>query len=353
VSHDGDTRQVRLALIGLGTVGRLLLGLLVERKELIQQRYGLGFGLHCVADSSGIAVSDAGFDMEAVVEHKSRGGSVSGLDGFMKDSTTGDAFDRVRCDIVLEASPLDLESGDPGLSNARAALSRGLHLVLANKSPLALAMQELEELRGRNDCGMLYSATFCGGLPVLNIIRRDMVCGEVKAFRGIFNGTTNFILEELTNGNDYASALKKAQAIGAAEADPALDVGGWDTAAKLVIAANSFSDPKITLADIDVSGVENIGTDRLRRCREEGNMLKLLATAERIDGSWRFEVAPKPVPADSFLGGCNGWEMGAEIESDIYGHSYHKLYEEEPVPTAASMLRDTVHLALWGREAAR
>ena len=351
--NEREIRHVRLALIGLGTVGRLLLELFIDRKQALKDRYGLEFSLHCVADSSGIAVSDAGFDMQAIIEHKAAGGKVSGLDGFFENGDTGNALDQVQCDILLEASPLDLESGDPGLSNARAALSRGLHLVLANKSPLALAQQELENIAAENGCGMLYSATFCGGLPVLNVIRRDMVCADIRAFRGIFNGTTNFMLAELLNGGDYATALRKAQDVGAAEADPSLDVGGWDTAAKLVIAANSFCEPRITLADVDVAGIEDVDTDLLRRCRDQGNTMKLLATAERADGAWQFRVAPTEVPADSFLGSCNGWEMGAEIETDIYGKSFHKLFEEEPVPTAASMLRDTVHLSLWGREAAR
>jgi len=76
-----------------------------------------------------------------------------------------------------------------------------------------------------------------------------------------------------------------------------------------------------------------------------------VATAERIDSEWRFRVEPTPVPIESFLGGCTGWEMAVEMESDIYGLTFHKLYEREPVPTAASMLRDAVHLATTGREA--
>lgn len=348
-----DGRQIRLALIGLGTVGRLLLGLIDERKAKLEDRYGLRFSVHCVADSSGFAISEPGFDPASIVRHKADGGSVSGLDGFMNGYTLGDALDSVHCDIALEASPLDLDSGDPGLANARMALSRGVHLVLANKSPLALAMQELIDLAAQSDCGMLYSATFCGGLPVLNVIRRDLIGGEVRAFRGIFNGTTNFILHELLQGRDYAAALKKAQDVGAAEADPGLDVGGWDTAAKLVIAANQFCMPKITLADVDVTGVEGVDAASLRRNRDEEKTVKLLASAEQSNGSWQFRVAPTPVAVDSFLGGCTGWEMAAEIETDIYGKSYYKLFEDKPIPTAASMLRDAVHLALWGREAAR
>ncbi len=80
-------------------------------------------------------------------------------------------------------------------------------------------------------------------------------------------------------------------------------------------------------------------------------MLKLVATAELVDAEWRFRVEPTPVPVESFLGGCSGWEMAVELESDIYGKTFHKLWEREPIPTAASMVRDAVHLATMGRQA--
>ena len=177
-----------------------------------------------------------------------------------------------------------------------------------------------------------------------------MVCGKILGFRGIFNSTTNFILEEMLKGRDYADALRETQERGIAEADPSIDVGGWDTAAKLVIAANSIVDAMITLADVSVSGIEDVQLDWLEQCRREGSVLKLVATAERIDAEWRFQVEPTPVPIASFLGSCSGWEMAIEIQSDIYGKSFHKLWEREPVPTAASMLRDAVHLATMGRQ---
>ncbi len=239
----------------------------------------------------------------------------------------------------------------PGVSNCRTALEHGLHLVLANKAPLVLAHEELDCLATDAGGGILYSATFCGGLPVLNIVRRDMVCGRVLGFRGIFNATTNFILEEMLNGRAYADALRETQERGIAEADPSLDVGGWDTADKLVIAANSIWDTMITLADVSVRGIEDVQADRLQQCRRDGSVLKLVANAERIDTEWRFRVEPMAVPVTSFLGGCSGWEMAVEIQSDIYGRTFHKLWEREPVPTAASMVRDAVHLATMGRQA--
>ena len=273
------------------------------------------------------------------------------LPEFCEGLTLAGALDRVPCEILLEASPVDLDTGEPGLSNCRTALEHGLHLVLANKAPLVLAHEELDCLATDAGVGILYSATFCGGLPVLNIVRRDMVCGRVFGFRGIFNATTNFILEEMLNGRAYADALRETQERGIAEADPSLDVGGWDTAAKLVIAANSIGDTMITLADVSVRGIEDVQADRLQQCRRDGSVLKLVANAERIDTEWRFRVEPTAVPVTSFLGGCSGWEMAVEIQSDIYGRPFHKLWEREPVPTAASMVRDAVHLATMGRHA--
>jgi homoserine dehydrogenase len=340
-----------LALVGLGNVGRRFLRLLIERDDTLREKYGLAFSVHCVVDSSGVAVSDDGFDLARLLEHKGRGLKLRELRAFDEALTLAGALDRVQCEILLEASPVDLDTGEPGLSNCRTGLERGLHLVLANKAPLALAQAELDRLAADAGVGMLYSATFCGGLPVLNIIRRDMVCGNVLGLRGIFNGTTNFILQEMLDGRGYADALRETQDRGIAEADPSLDVGGWDTAAKLVIAANSIADAMITLADVRVSGIEDVQADRLQQCRREESVLKLVATAERIDTEWRFRVEPTPVPIASFLGGCNGWEMAVEIESDIYGRTFHKLWEREPVPTAASMIRDAVHLATMGRQA--
>jgi len=343
-------KRVGLALVGLGNVGCRFLRLLIECDDTLREKYGLSFSVHCVVDSSGVAVSDDGFDLPSLLEHKVRELKLRELREFDKGLTLAVALDRVQCEILLEASPVDLNTGNPGLSYCRTALEHGLHLVLANKAPLALAQAELDRLAADTDVGILYSATFCGGLPVLNIVRRDMVCGKILGFRGIFNSTTNFILEEMLKGRSYADALSETQERGIAEADPSIDVGGWDTAAKLVIAANSIVDAMITLADVSVSGIEDVQFDWLDQCRREGSVLKLVATAERINTEWRFQVEPTPMPIESFLGSCSGWEMAIEIQSDIYGKSFHKLWEREPVPTAASMLRDAVHLATMGRQ---
>ncbi|SVD06901.1 uncharacterized protein METZ01_LOCUS359755, partial [marine metagenome] len=199
-------KRVGLAMIGLGNVGRRFLRLLIECDDTLRDKYGLAFSVHCVVDSSGVAVSDNGFNLARLLEHKLCGLKLRELSEFDEGHTLAVALDSVQCEILLEASPVNLNTGEPGLSNCRTGLEHGLHLVLANKAPLALAQAELDCLAADANVGILYSATFCGGLPVLNIVRRDMVCGKILGFRGIFNATTNFILEEMLKGRGYADA---------------------------------------------------------------------------------------------------------------------------------------------------
>jgi homoserine dehydrogenase len=230
------------------------------------------------------------------------------------------------------------------MSVTRTALSRGISVVLANKGPLVLAFQELHALAAQTGAGLAYSATVCGALPVINIGRRDLIAAEISLLRGIFNSTSNFILQEMATGRSYDEALAEAQRRGIAEADPSLDVEGWDTANKLVIIANSFLGAQVTLDDVTVEGITQITAARLAAERAAGNTIKLIATAEGGPDGYQLSVRPTVLPHAEFLARCDGWEMGVEIHTDLYGTLYHKIWEQDPLPTAAAMLRDAVNL---------
>ena len=337
-------RTVATALIGLGNVNRNFLRILEMKDAVLAQRYGLAFRIVAVADSSGVAVQPAGFDPAATRQFKAAGGRVCDLPGFVAGATPAEVLASLTCDLVLEASPVNLTTGEPGLSAVRAALQRGVTVVLANKAPLVLAYRDLHDLATGSGAGLAYSATVCGALPVLNIGQRDLVAAEIHNLRGIFNATTNFILAEMATGRSYADALLEAQQRGIAETDPTLDVEGWDTANKLVIVANHVLGIDATLADVAVTGITDVTADDLAQAAADGRTLKLLASAERSGAGYALTVAPTPLPVASFLGQCSGWEMGVEIESDLYGHMFHKIWEREPLPTAAAMLRDAVNL---------
>jgi homoserine dehydrogenase len=331
---------VNAALMGLGSVNRNLLTILAGKADRLQRDHGIGFRIVLVADSRGVAVNLAGFDPAEVVARKIAGATTEDFAGYRGTVPVESLLASEGINLVFEASPVDLRTGAPGLALTRAALRQGISVVLANKGPVVLAFRELHDMAAQTGAGLKYSATVCGGLPVLNIGRRDMIAGDILRLRGVFNATSNFILDEMAAGVSYHEALAEAQRRGIAEADPSLDVDGWDTANKLLIIVNSLLGADISLGDIAVTGIAGITPQTIAAEAARGHVIKLVASAE----AGRYAVAPVALPGTDFLAQCKGWEMGVEMHTDIYGINYHKLWEREPTPTAASMLRDAVHI---------
>ena len=393
-------KVIKTAILGMGSVNRNLLKIIANKKERLAEEYGIVFKIIAVTDSTGIAIkgydNDSGFDITELVNHKENGGSVSNLSSFDILRVSGgdnkeavvSMLNHLDVDLLFEATPTKLEptttntnddekeeeeKDSDALRICRAALTRGVSVVLANKGPLIQAIDELLELsaspssseeetvgQARSHQGragrLEYSATVCGGLPILNIGKRDMIVGNITKIQGVFNATSNFIIDAMANGSDgskgitFQDAIQIAKDVGAAEADPSLDTGGWDTAFKLLIIVNTIilkGTNSIKLSDITVEGIDSITPEMIQIEAERGNSIKLVATADidtEDENNNKYSVRPISQPINSFLGSINGWEMGIEIHSDIYGISYHKLYEKEPIPTAASMLRDAVHI---------
>ena len=334
---------IRTALIGVGAVNRSFLEILMRKAERLQAQYGLSFRIVLAADSSGVIRRAAGFDPQQLYQFKRNGGRLNTLPEVVNAPLT-QVLQETDCDLVLEASPVNLKDGEPGLSVTRTALACGMNVVLANKGPLVLAFRELHELAAQKKVGLAYSATVCGALPVINIGQRDLIAADITLLRGIFNSTSNFILAEMNSGRSFADALAEAQRRGIAEADPSLDVEGWDTANKLVIIANSMLGIHTTLHDVQVTGITGITTAQLQAEARHGRTIKLVATAQRTSQGYHLTVAPTTLDQSDFLGSCSGWEMGIEIHSDLYGKLYHKIWEDSPLPTASAMLRDAVNL---------
>lgn len=348
-------KTIPAMLHGVGNVGRGFLQILQEKGAELQRRYGVDFRIVCVADSSGAALNPAGYDPAQVLRLKQGGGRVRDLPGYQAERSVAELLTEIDCELLLEATPVNLQTGEPGLSAMLAALRRGMTVVSANKGPLALAFHDLHALAARHRARLGFSATVCGALPVINIGRRDLVAGRIDRLRGIFNATSNFILSEMATGRSYADALVEAQRRGIAETDPTLDVEGWDTANKLVIIANSFLGVRVTLQDVAIHGMTQITSEQLQAAGAEGKTMKLVATAQlepAVDGqqtpSYRLTVEPMTLAKSDFLGSCDGFEMGIELHTDLYGVQYYKIWEDTALPTAAAMLRDAVMLVNWG-----
>ncbi len=173
---------------------------------------------------------------------------------------------------------------------------------------------------------------------------RDLGATVIDRFEGIVNGTTNYILSRMTEGQSYDEALKHAQDIGMAEADPTLDVDGWDAANKLVIIANAVLHRPTTLKDLSVEGIRKVTQDDLRIATEHRQVVKLLAQAEKAGKDYRLSVAPVRLDKTHPLANLGAGMMGVIYHTDINGTIFASIEEDDPYPTAAGVLRDIIQV---------
>ncbi|TEU17275.1 MAG: homoserine dehydrogenase [Anaerolineales bacterium] len=342
------TQKVPLLLIGVGNVGQRFLELLIRKRDTLCDRLGLELILTGVADTSGVAICPTGLDPQQVVQLKAKGQGVAAYPRWGQSG--GSALEMVRtteADLLLEASPANLEDGQPGLSCIETALSRGMHVVTANKAPLVLAFPRLLTLTRVHGVQLRFDATVAGGLPAVNLGQRDLAAAEIYRLEGILNLTTNYILTRMAqDGLSYDEALAHAQAAGHAETDPSLDVEGWDAANKLVILAHSVLDYPATLAGVAVEGITHVTAETLRQAAAEGKRVKLVATAERDGDRYNLSVRPAWLDADHPLAQLGPKQMGIVYHTDISGVITAAIVEETPLPTASAMLRDIIDIYL-------
>ncbi len=362
-------KTYRLALAGLGNVNRSFLGILQSQETLLRERYGLAFTIVGAADSSGAAIDPAGLDIAALLAAKRAGASIATLAGVGRASVTAlDLARSVDADALLEATPVNMHDGQPGLDVVRAALGRGIACVLANKGPLALAYAELAGMSDlaalgmgdrRSEMGELpnqppspishlpalrFSACVGGAMPSINVGWRDMLGCRIERVEAVLNGTTQGILRAMEQGTSYADALAEMQRRGLAETDPMLDVEGWDAANKIVILANAVLRQPTTLADVAVEGITQLTADELRAASARGERIVLLCLAEPAGNAYRLSVRPTALPAEHPLARMSADEMGIVYHTDIAGQLSMTTAEMSPVPTAAAMLRDMIEI---------
>jgi homoserine dehydrogenase len=327
-------------------VGRRLLELLESKRDLLRKRFDLDFVVVGACDSSGAAMNPGGLEIARILDLKhSRKGIATLADGSPK-SGPGDLARSVDADIFVELTLTNLKDAEPGLGAIRAALGRKMHVVTANKGPLVLAYTELAQLARKNGVRLLHSASVTGGLPTLNLGTRDLGSTVIEKFEGVVNGTTNYILTRMTEGESYDAALKHAQDVGMAEADPTLDVDGWDAANKLVIIANAVLKRPTTLRDLSVEGIRGVTPEQLRLATANSKVVKLIALAQKRGDDYELSVRPTTLEVSHPLAGVGAEMMGVMYHTDINGVIFAAIQERDPYPTAAAVLRDIVQAAL-------
>jgi homoserine dehydrogenase len=336
-------RRWRLCLAGVGYVGGGVLAMLHERAADLPADLQADLVVTGVVQSGGAAVDPDGLDLGVVLSALRAGESLSAIPGVGHPGMTpAETLDASAPDILLEATPVNLRDGEPGLSTVRRALRAGVHVVLANKAPLALAYEELTALR---DPAMLrFSATVAGALPVINIGRRDLAGCRINRLEGVFNGTSQSILRAMERGLPFAEALADAQRRGIAEADPSLDVDGHDAACKLIITVNAVLGRTFTLADVEIEGIGSLSAEDVRRPLAEDKRLVPLCLAERDGDDVHLSVRPTPLPLDHPLARLHADEMGVVFHTEGVDRLSASSLEPGPEPSSAAMLRDVIDI---------
>jgi homoserine dehydrogenase len=245
-------------------------------------RFGINPKVVAIVDTGGGVVVPSGVDLEMALRVKGATGSVAGYPGAgARGLRPLDVIREVEAEAVIEATPTNVKDGGPGLNHLEESFKEGKHVITTNKGPLALAFPALLELAAHNGVHLLFSGTVGGGTPILEFGKRCLSTDRILGIRGILNGTTNFILGEMeSTGISFEEALGKAQRLGYAEADPTLDVEGWDTACKAVIMANWLMGREVTLRDVHIEGITKITEELLSSAAKEGRSVKLLGTVE-------------------------------------------------------------------------
>jgi len=273
---------MRIILVGWGVVGQSLAQIFLNRKRELAGKYGFRPRIVAIVDKGGTAIDPKGLDIEQMLSLKKEKGTVaaSSQHGHPVMSAL-EAIESIEAETMVEVTPTNIETAEPGLSYIKMAFRTGKHVVTTNKGPLALALPALTELADYNNVYLRFSGTVGAGTPVLEFAKNCLQGDRIVSIKGILNGTTNYILSEMDDKHlTFDEALKTAQKLGYAEADPTMDVDGYDAAAKLVIMANWIMDKKVTIKDVRIKGIRDVSARKIEDAAKKGSTIKLIGCIE-------------------------------------------------------------------------
>jgi homoserine dehydrogenase len=316
---------LKIGIAGLGTVGASLVRILQERHEALATTCGRAIEITAVTARD--RNRDRGIDLSAIEWHDDAVSLAKNAD----------------IDVFVE---LMGGAGEPALSAVTAALSRGVHVVTANKALLAAHGIKLAGLAEEHGALLNYEAAVAGGIPVIKALRESLTGNTISRVYGIMNGTCNYILTKMEReGLSFEVCLKEAQRLGYAEADPAFDIEGNDTAHKLSILTSLAFGTAIAADDIYLEGITNISIDDIHAAADLGYRIKLLGVAQRTESGIEQRVHPTMVPLDSVIAQVDGVTNAVAIESDILGELLMVGPGAGGNATASAVLGDVADIA--------
>jgi homoserine dehydrogenase len=338
-------RSVPIALTGFGQVSRAFITLLRDKAGDVEGRYGLRFELMAVVKSDGCLFSGRPLDMGQVF----RNGApwLADNPAWRSGMTVSDILRPLgKGGCLVECTPSNITTGEPGLSYIVVALENGWNVVTASKGALVIAFRRLRTLAASRGLALKFAGATAAALPTLDVALVSLAGAGIEGIQGILNGTSNYILTKMADGLGYEDALQEARRWGIAEPDPSMDVEGWDSAAKLLLIANACLDTDYGLSDVKVSGIAGLPAGFVTGAVREGKSVKLLASAapKKSGRGWSLEVRPSLLDRSHPLFHVSGTEKGITFFTDTMGLVTLTGGRSNPRGAAAALLKDLINV---------
>src|SRR5215212_6149726 len=298
-------RRYRISFLGFGNVGRALARLLVVKSTELRENYRIEWEITGVATRRmGWRASDNPIDVSRLEETATENGITEWLA-------------RARPDVVFETTSLNPETGQPAIDYLKACLQSGAHTISANKAPIVYAYDELNAIAAAKGKRFFFESTVLDSAPVFSLFRETLPAVRIRGFSGIFNSTTNVILETMEAGRSFAEGVKTAQELGVAETDPSNDVDGWDSIMKVCAIARVILHTPLGPSAVRREGIRGLDPATLQAARAEGKPYKLLSRATvNPDSSITASVRPEQIATGDPLSNVRGTSLDAHFELD-------------------------------------
>jgi homoserine dehydrogenase len=317
---------IGIGLLGIGVVNGQVARVLEDKKGLLAESVG------CPLVLRRVKVLPQDLSRPVVKE----------MDPGLFTTSEEEFFMTPEIDIVVEA----IGGEHPAFEYLKKVLSAGKHAVTSNKEVIAKHGTELIAEAQKNRVGLLYEASVGGGIPLIAPLQNSLVANRISAIYAIINGTTNYILTRMSKeGMEFSAALKKAQEMGYAEANPRDDIEGIDATNKLAILASLAFQRQVLPGDIHHEGISRMSSHDFRYARELGFAVKLLAIAKQSENSIEVRVHPVFIPEDSFLAKVDGVYNAIQVEGDLVGKVLFFGEGAGAYPTSSAIISDVVTLA--------
>ncbi|MBT9537668.1 MAG: homoserine dehydrogenase [Thermodesulfovibrionales bacterium] len=315
--------MINVGIIGFGTVGTGTAKILLENKDVISQRTGFDINLKKIAD----------LDIK-----KSRG--IKLPEGILT-TNADDILNDPEINIVIEL----IGGIHPAKELILKAIRNKKHVVTANKALIATEGNEILAEAEKHGVEIGFEASVAGGIPIIKIIKEGLVANRILAVYGIINGTSNYILTKMTDeGIEFSDALKEAQRLGYAEADPTYDIEGIDSAHKLAILASLAYDIPLSFNDVYKEGITRITSQDIGFAGELGYKIKLLAIAKASGGKVELRVHPTMIPKDYLISKVDGVFNAIYVQGDAVGDTLYYGRGAGDMPTGSAVVSDVVDI---------